>query len=176
VDYRYAEKMGTSIKLFGCSEIGADGVHAWVAPVMIDKLHPLYAVSDVYNGILVKSNMLGESMYYGSGAGKLPTASAVVTDIIEIVQNADHNVALGWSSDRQPIAPMEASTHRYFVRIAGKASDMLAAVQEAFGEVSVVELDGMDEFAVLTGAMSEADYEKKAEVFDVVQMIRAEIA
>jgi homoserine dehydrogenase len=175
VDFRYAEKMGTSVKLFGCSEIDEDSVHAWVAPVMIGKSHPLYTVSDVYNGVLVKSNMLGNSMYYGSGAGKLPTASAVVADIIEIVQNADHNVALGWSSDCQTIAPMEASAHRYFVRVAGKAAEKLAAVQEAFGEVKVVELEGMDEFAVLTGKLTEADYRAASKALDIVGMIRAEI-
>jgi homoserine dehydrogenase len=175
VDFRYAEKMGTSVKLFGCSEIEADIVHAWVAPVMIGKSHPLYTVSDVYNGVLVKSNMLGDSMYYGSGAGKLPTASAVVADIIEIVQNADHNVALGWSSDRQTIAPMETSAHRYFVRVAGKASEKLTEVHEAFGDVKVVELEGMDEFAVLTGKLTEADYKTASKALDIVGMIRAEI-
>jgi homoserine dehydrogenase len=175
VDFRYAEKMGTSVKLFGCSEIEEDNVHAWVAPVMIGKSHPLYTVSDVYNGVLVKSNMLGNSMYYGSGAGKLPTASAVVADIIEIVQNADHNVALGWSSDRQTIAPMEASVHRYFVRVAGKAAEKLAAVQKAFGDVKVVELEGLDEFAVLTGKLTEADYRTASKALDIVGMIRAEI-
>jgi homoserine dehydrogenase len=176
LDFRYAEKLGASVKLFGSSEIDASGVHAWVAPVMIGKSHPLYSVSDVYNAVLVKSNMLGASMYYGSGAGKLPTASAVVTDIIEIVQNVDRNVPLGWTCERQQIAPMEASVHQYFVRIAGNASEKLAAVQAAFGDVTVMELENLKEFAVLTGSMTEADYRAKADGLEVVQMIRAEIA
>ena len=83
VDFKYADKMGTSIKLFGTSRMNGDQVFAWVAPLMIGKSHPLYAVNDVFNGIMVKGNMLGTSMFYGSGAGKLPTASAVVADIIE---------------------------------------------------------------------------------------------
>ena len=81
-DFNYAEKMGTSVKLFGSSRMDGDTVHAWVAPLMIGKNHPLYSVNDVYNGIMVKGNMVGTTMFYGSGAGKLPTASAVVADII----------------------------------------------------------------------------------------------
>lgn len=94
VDFKYADKMGTSIKLFGTSRMNGDQVFAWVAPLMIGKSHPLYAVNDVFNGIMVKGNMLGTSMFYGSGAGKLPTASAVVADIIEEAKNLHHNIPL----------------------------------------------------------------------------------
>ena len=80
VDFRYADAMGTSIKLVGSSRMESGRVHAWVAPLMIGRDHPLYGVSDVNNGIIVKGNMVGTTMYYGSGAGKLPTASAVVAD------------------------------------------------------------------------------------------------
>ena len=185
VDFRYAEKMGTSVKLFGSSRVDGDLVHAWVAPVMIGKSHPLYSVSDVFNGILVKGNMLGTTMYYGSGAGKLPTASAVVADIIEAAQNADSNVPMGWNDERLAIADMDTSAHRYFVRIAGNAAKMNHQVAKAFGLVKVIEMDGMDEFAVLTGKLTEADFKEKAIAFDtecqakgedgIRQMIRAEL-
>lgn len=101
IDFKYAEKMGTSIKLFGTSRIKDGKVSAYVAPVMISKNNPLYSVNDVFNGIVVKGNMLGTSMFYGSGAGKLPTASAVVADIIEAVQNIDKNVPLGWTDENR---------------------------------------------------------------------------
>lgn len=185
VDFRYAEKMGTSVKLFGSSRVDGDLIHAWVAPVMIGKNHPLYAVSDVFNGILVKGNMLGTTMYYGSGAGKLPTASAVVADIIEAAQNVNRNVPMGWNDERLAIADMDTSAHRYFVRIAGHASVKNSQVGNAFGVVKTIELDGMDEFAVLTGKMTEADFKAKAIAFDaecqakgedgIRQMIRAEL-
>lgn len=176
VDFRYADKMGTSVKLFGSSQIKEDGVHAWVAPVMIGKAHPLYAVSDVYNGILIRSNMLGESMFYGSGAGKLPTASAVIADIIECGQNLSKNVPFGWTAERQEIAPMSESAHQYFVRLEGSLEEKLDVVKAAFGEVQVTELEGMKEFAVLTGKMTEAEYQEKAAGLPVITMIRAEIA
>jgi homoserine dehydrogenase len=70
---------------------------------------------------------------------------------------------------------MEASVHRYFVRVAGKAAEKLAAVQKAFGDVKVVELEGLDEFAVLTGKLTEADYRTASKALDIVGMIRAEI-
>lgn len=185
VDFRYAEKMGTSVKLFGSSRVDGDLIHAWVAPVMIGKNHPLYAVSDVFNGILVKGNMLGTTMYYGSGAGKLPTASAVVADIIEAAQNVNRNVPMGWNDERLAIADMDTSAHRYFVRIAGNAAVKNSQVGNAFGVVKTIELDGMDEFAVLTGKMTEADFKAKAIAFDaecrakgedgIRQMIRAEL-
>lgn len=185
MDFRYAEKMGTSVKLFGSSRVDGDLIHAWVAPVMIGKSHPLYAVSDVFNGILVKGNMLGTTMYYGSGAGKLPTASAVVADIIEAVQNENRNVPMGWKDERLTIADMDTSAHRYFVRIAGHAAEKNSQVAKTFGLVKVIELDGMDEFAVLTGKLTEADFKEKAIAFDtecqaqgedgIRQMIRAEL-
>ena len=82
-------------------------------------------VSDVNNGILVKSNMLGETMYYGSGAGKLPTASAVVADIIDAAKHANRNVVMGWSSQKQEMAPMETNTFRYFIRVAGLPEEQI---------------------------------------------------
>ena len=103
IDFKYAEKMGTSVKLFGSSRMAGGKVNAFVAPVMIQKNNPLYSVNDVFNGIMVKGNMLGTSMFYGSGAGKLPTASAVVADIIEAAQNLERSLAVGWSSEKQAI-------------------------------------------------------------------------
>ncbi|MCD8223069.1 MAG: homoserine dehydrogenase [Clostridiales bacterium] len=175
IDFQYAKKMGTCVKLFGSSRIGEDSVQAWVAPVMIGPGHPLYAVRDVYNGILITSNMLGQTMLYGSGAGKLPTGGAVVADIIEAVQNPHSTIPFGWSAERETVADFSLSSHQYFVRIAGNYSDHEEKVAAAFGNVQVMELDGMDEFAVLTGSMTEEEYQKKAGRFEVRQMIRAEL-
>ena len=176
VDFKYADKLGTSVKLFGTSRLDGDEVHAWVAPVMIGKDHPLYAVNDVFNGIMVKGNMLGTAMFYGSGAGKLPTASAVVADIMEAVENADHNVPLGWSSERLVIADQKTSVHRYFVRVEGTGSELEQAAAAAFGGAELVKLDSLnDEFALLTGEMSEAAYAECAAAFEKTAKIRQRI-
>jgi len=185
VDFAYAEKLGASVKLLGTSRMDGDQVQSFVAPVMIGKSHPLYPVSDVYNGILVKGNMLGTVMFYGSGAGKLPTASAVVADIIEAAQNLDRNVPMGWTGEKLEIAGMDTSKHRYFVRSCGSAAEDAAEAEQYFGAVEVLSLEGKDEFAFLTGTMTEAEFKEKAIAFEnarrqagtdgIRQMIRAEL-
>ena len=176
VDFKYADKLGTSVKLFGTSRMDGEEVHAWVAPVMIGKDHPLYAVNDVFNGIMVKGNMLGTSMFYGSGAGKLPTASAVIADIMEAVENADHHVALGWSSERLTIADQTTSVHRYFVRVEGTGEELEKAAASTFGNAEIVKLDTLnDEFALLTGEMSEAAYADCAAALEKTAKIRQRI-
>lgn len=176
VDFRYAEALGTSVKLFGSSRISDNTVHAFVAPVMIGKEHPLYSVNDVYNGILVKGNMLGTSMFYGSGAGKLPTASAVVADIIEALKNPGHHVKMGWDENSLKISSMDSISFRYFVRIKGIAAKRLAEAEAAFGTIEVTELDHMDEFAVMTEVMTEEEYSLRAKKLSGIrQRIRAEI-
>ena len=174
IDFKYAEKMGTSVKLFGTSRIKDGKVNAFVAPVMIQKNNPLYSVNDVFNGIMVKGNMLGVSMFYGSGAGKLPTASAVVADIIEAAQNLDHNLAIGWSGEKQAIESMDQARFRYFVRVAGSYRNKEQDVKRAFGKVEVVELYGMDEFAVLTSEMSEGEFKAAATAYDSAEQARSD--
>ncbi len=182
-DFRYADALGTSIKLVGSSRMEGNKVYAWVAPLMIDKNHPLYAVNDVYNGILVKGNMIGTTMYYGSGAGKLPTASAVVADIVEEAKHLDSNIPIGWSSQKLPIAPMSDAVYRYFVRVSGKYEDRRDMVEAVFGKAKVVELEGLDEFAFLTAELKESRFQENldilkveltAEYEKVLQVIRAD--
>mgnify|MGYP001852279493 FL=1 len=161
-DFQYADKLGMSIKLFGSSRLSSEGqVNAYVAPVMINKSYPLYMVSDVNNGILVKSNMLGETMYYGSGAGKLPTASAVVADIIDAAKHANRNVVMGWSSQKQEMAPMETNTFRYFIRVAGLPEERIDDLM-IFGPEEAITLEGKDEFAIISKPMLEAEFKEAA--------------
>ena len=81
-DMKYAKALGMRIKLLASCKREGDKLGAIVAPHLVPKTHPLYSIEDVFNSIFVKGNMLGDSMFYGSGAGKLPTASAVVGDIV----------------------------------------------------------------------------------------------
>ena len=173
-DFKYAAKMGTSIKLFGSSRMADGKTSVFVCPMMIDRDHPLYGVSDVFNAVMVRGNMVGTLMFYGSGAGKLPTASAVVADIMEAACHMTDNVPLGWSSEKQQLSDVKEMRFRYFIRFAGSAAEKLADVEAAFGKTEIIELPGMDEFAVLTGEMTELKYHKVAAAFgDIRQMIRA---
>ena len=184
-DFKYAKRMGTAIKLFGTSRIHDGRASAFVAPMMIDRTNPLYSVNNVFNGILVKGNMLGPAMFYGSGAGKLPTASAVIADMIEAAQNLDSHVPMGWSEKPLCVEPIETASFRYFVRIAGSWTDREADVNTYFGGVDVHVLEGLDEFAILTGRMQEGAFRRAAAAFDTAeqaegrpgirQMIRAEM-
>lgn len=178
VDFQYAGRMRTGIKLFGSSRIKDGQAHAFVAPVMVGRDHPLYAVSDVYNGILVRGNMVGTTMFYGSGAGKLPTASAVVADIIECAQNPEQNILPGWSDEKLTVCKHDDLECRYFVRISGNAAQMEDEIGRIFGTVQTVELEGMEEFAVLTDTVTEAGFKemcKKLGDGQILQVIRAEI-
>lgn len=176
VDFLYADKIGMSIKLVGASRMAADGmVSAYVVPLMITKEHPLYMVSDVFNGILVKGNMLGDSMYYGSGAGKLPTASAVVADIIDAAKHVNRNVKMGWTAQKQEIAPMGANQFRYFIRVAGVPEERIAELM-AFGPREVITLAKLDEFAIISKPMLEAEFKEEAAKIDgILKVIRTEL-
>ena len=172
-DFLYAARLGTSIKLFGTSRMEDGRVSAFVCPMMIDSGHALFAVSDVYNGVMIRGNTVGTVMFYGSGAGKLPTANAVVSDIVEIASHMRDSIPCGWTDEKQELSPMSGEKFRYFIRFAGKAAEKQAAVEAAFGAVTVVELEGMDEFAAVTGEMTEGEYQEKAAAFaDIRQMIR----
>lgn len=157
-DFEYAKHMKLSIKLFGDSKFEDGMVYAFVAPVMVERDHPLYMVNDVFNGIMVEGNMLGKSMLYGSGAGKLPTASAVVADIVAITKNKDKNIPFGWVNEKQAVADMSETSHKYFVRFKGKDTQFINKCKETFKDAKEVYLDGKDEFALVTGLIKEKDF------------------
>lgn len=162
IDFWYAEKLGTTIKLFGSSRMKHGRVYSWVAPLMIGKDHPLYSVGDVYNGVLVRGNMAGTTMFYGSGAGKLPTASAVVADMIEEARFRGEHVEMGWSEERLDVAPVEEDRYGYFVRISGSVEQTGALVEKYLKPFRFLELEHQNEYAVLTEKMQESEFQKLA--------------
>lgn len=169
-DIKYAKAMGRAIKLLASSKKVGDGYVAMVAPFLLPQSHPLYSVNDVFNAIFVHGNVLGDAMFYGSGAGKLPTASAVVADIVDIAKHLDVNVAVEWSSKKLELVDYKNMENRYFVRTTADK----AAVEKVFGSVEYVVAEGVTgENGFVTACMSEAEYAKKAEELgNVVQMIR----
>lgn len=176
-DFEYAKHMKLSIKLFGDSKFEDGMLYAFVAPVMVERDHPLYMVNDVFNGIMVEGNMLGKSMLYGSGAGKLPTASAVVADIIAITKNKDKNIPFGWVNEKQAVADMNETSHKYFVRFKGKDAQFINKCKETFKDAKEVYLDGKDEFALVTGLMKEKDFLMDLNnLGSVIKYIRTKIA
>ena len=169
-DIKYAKAMGRAIKLLATSKRVDDSYCAMVAPCMVAPEHPLYSVNDVFNAVFVHGNVLGDAMFYGSGAGKLPTASAVVADMVEIAKHLTINIYVDWSSKKMSLADYKLSSGRFFVRTTAEE----AAVKEIFGAVEFVKAEGVTgELGFVTEQMTEAEFEEKAaKLGGILQMIR----
>ena len=173
-DFVYAKKLGLSIKLLAVCKRQEDKVLAMVSPMMIGPEHPLFNVNNVFNAIFVKGNMLGDAMFYGRGAGKLPTASAVVADVVEEIKHIHTNIRINWSREKLELADMKAAAHRFFVRISGMPEEKGAQVKALFGDVDMIQVkDG--EFGIVTPQMKEKDFDEKAAALDgMITRIRGE--
>lgn len=169
-DIAYAKKLGMSIKLLATSKKTDDSYSIMVTPKMLGASHPLFGVNDVFNAIFVKGNMLGDSMFYGSGAGKLPTASAVAADMVEAAK-AEKNCGYFWTEEKLTLADTDSVKNRFFIRTGAPAEQ----VREIFGEGTLLEGVASGEIGFLTETMTEAAYREKAEKLgDIIQMIRVE--
>lgn len=167
-DIKYAKAMGRSIKLLASSRQVGDSYSCMVAPYMLDQSHPLCGVNGVFNGIFVHGNVLGDAMFYGSGAGKLPTASAVVADVVDMVKHQHTNIYIDWSSEKLEVVDYKDSVNSFFVRT---TSDK-ATVEASFGKVSYVEGVEAGEMGFTTGDMTEAEFEEKSAKIELVNRVR----
>lgn len=171
-DFTYMKQIDSTIKLLGMSRYVDGKYFAMVAPFVIGRDNALYSVNDVFNAILVKGNTLGETMYYGKGAGKLPTASAVVSDVIDCAKHVGKNIFCFWDPEKLQLAGIEDAKRRFFVRVEG--SDK-AKAEAVFGKVSFLDAGFSDETGFITEVMSEKEYKEKAEAAgNVISMIRVE--
>jgi homoserine dehydrogenase len=167
-DIRYAKSMNRAIKLLASSRKVKESYSCMVAPFLLPAEHPLCGVNGVFNGIFVHGNVLGDAMFYGSGAGKLPTASAVVADVVDMVKHQHTNIYIDWVPDKMELVDYRASENAFFVRT---TSDP-AAVEAAFGAVNYVEAIVDGETAFLTDTMTEGSFEEKAAQIEMVNRIR----
>lgn len=173
-DIRYAKKMGRAIKLLASSKKVDNSFYAMVAPAMVAPTHPLYSVNNVFNAIFAHGNVLGDVMFYGSGAGKLPTASAVVADAVDAAKHLDKNIVTFWSSNKLELSDIKNSEKRFFVRI---QDDEVKAeeVEKAFGNVEIIDAGIVGEIGFITEVMSEAEFEEKSDkVEGIINYIRLE--
>ena len=183
-DIKYAKKINSVIKLIGSSNNLGDGISAKVAPFIISDRHPLASVNNAFNAIFVNGNMSGDTMYYGSGTGKLPTASAVTADIIDAAIHMGKNVPIDWDCDsKMKVYANDNVAVKGLVRAAysdkAKAEE---AVKEIFGVSEFICLDGEnDEFAFITKEETEGSIKEKEAllaskegVSEIRNMIRVE--
>lgn len=167
-EIKYAKALSGSIKLLGMSKFVNGTVYSMVSPFIIGKEHPLATVNGVFNGIFINGNVLGDTMFYGSGAGKLPTASAVVSDVVDAVKHQGTNIMTIWDSEKVTLGDMDTFSCRYFVR----TNSSRAEAEAAFGEVSYVTVEGLDEVAFLTESMTEGEFNQKVKSLDMIYRLR----
>lgn len=168
-DFVYAKAMGRTIKLLGKSREEDGKLYAMVAPFMISMDNPLSMVNDVFNAVCVHGNMLGDSMYYGRGAGKLPTASAVVSDVVDCARHIGKVIMCFWDQQDITLTDIKQSSRRFFVRTVQDKESL--ALQE-FESVSVITADVAGEFAFVTEKMTEKEFDEKAQKVGIISRIR----
>lgn len=172
-DMEYARAMGMSIKLLATSrKLSEDSYYAVVAPFLVGKNNPLYSVNDVYNGIFVHGNVLGDAMFYGSGAGKLPTASAVVADVVDEAKHLHENMPNEWSDQPLPLADPDQVSGRFFVRV--QTTD-LSLIRSVFGTIEQIQVPKAEgETGFVTAQMTLGQYKAKAAEIkaEILSMIR----
>ena len=157
-DFKYADALGVSIKLVGTTKKEGDTLYSFVAPMMLDENHPLSGIHDVFNGIFVHGNVVDDIMFYGRGAGKLPTASAVVSDVVDEVKHMGKNIMASWDAEALPIGDFRDAVNRFFIRVSADAITK-DEIQKLFGDVTYVTAEGVDgELAFITSSMTEGSF------------------
>lgn len=173
-DFGYARAMHMAIKLLGVSERDevSDDLHVRTAPFLVPGDHPLSTVSDVFNAVFVHGNMVDDVMFYGRGAGKFPTASAVVSDVIDSARHLGKHVVMYWDQEIRTLADPREEMHRFFVRV---GSVDYKAVDDLFGDIKFVTSESQEEKekAFVTGKISEKEFKEKCKFLqDLRQSIR----
>ena len=172
-DIKYAKELGYVVKLLAIAKDNVDnGIEVRVHPAFISNKHPLSAVNDVFNAIYINGNAVGEAMFYGRGAGSLPTASAVVADVIDVARNIVHDMSgriLCTCFEDKKIASIDESISSYYIRLLVKDEPgVLALIAGAFGDQKVSlgsviqkqKLNNQAELVLLTGAISDVNIQK----------------
>ena len=129
-------------------------------------------MSDVYNGILVNGNTLGNTMYYGRGAGKLPTASAVVADVIDCAKHLGTNIFCFWDAENLELSKIDHASRKFFVRM---PKTDVTIIEGLFGEVTYVDGGIAEETAFVTEKITEKEFAEKVQAAGtVISKIRVE--
>lgn len=161
-DMQYAEAMDSVIKLIGVSRKQGDRIFARVTPAIINREHPLANVEDVFNAIVVSGDAIGDAMFYGRGAGKLPTASAVIADIIDIARHDECAVSVWKRKDVDNMVPFEESESAFFVRAAvrnkSEAAKYICGVFDNVEYIKPENIENDSELAFRTRVMTEAEF------------------
>ncbi|TDA65634.1 MAG: homoserine dehydrogenase [Clostridia bacterium] len=183
-DIAYGNELGYTLKLLAIARQVEGEVEARVHPAFLPQGHPLAAVNDVFNAIFVRGDAVGQTMFYGPGAGQMPTASAVVGDIVEAVANIRHGSCSRISypgADRRPIRPMGDVRCKYYLRLTVQDQPgVLARIAGVFGDhgvslASVIQkktVDGLAELVLVTHEVKEEDFRRALSVIAGLPVVR----
>ena len=170
-DFLYAKALKGSIKLLGTYQRMDGKAYVMVAPMIVSEKHPLYHVDGVFNAIFVHGNMLDDAMFYGRGAGKLPTASAVVSDVVDEVKHMGKNIMQIWEPGKLERGNFDEWKHKFLVRIQSADIDDvdMEDVKEAFGDVLYIKAPGVEnETAFVTTPIEEGKFREAIQKFNGV--------
>ena len=183
-DIRYARDMGCAIKLLGVARCRDEGIEARVHPMLIPSDHPLASVNDSFNAVFVHGDAVDDAMFYGRGAGELPTASAIVGDVLDIARNISYNCCGRISCTcykELPVMKIEDIKSKYFLRM--QVEDrfgVLAGIASVFGNncVSIAQIiqkakiRDLAEIVVITDQVEERHFNDSLAVLKGMSMIK----
>ena len=183
-DMRYAKELGCTIKLLGIARNTETGIEVKVHPTLIPESHPLASVNDAFNAVFVHGDAVDDAMFYGRGAGSLPTGSAVVGDIMDVARNMlfHANGRIGCSCYKQtPIKGIGDTTSSYYIRM--KLEDRagtLAALAGVFGSSNVsisillqkAKVDDTAEIVIVTYDVEEKKFRDAMTVLSGMSMVK----
>ncbi|MBQ1335674.1 MAG: homoserine dehydrogenase [Selenomonadaceae bacterium] len=167
MDIEYASELGYVVKLLAVGkDAGEKGVDVRVHPVFLPKEHPLASVRGVFNAIFVRGNAIGEAMFYGPGAGSLPTASAVVSDVIDVARdivNGTFERIRCTCFEKKKLCPLDDTESSYYVRLlVDDKPGVLGTIATVFGN------EGVSLKSVVQTKQSIADH---AEIVAITHMV-----
>ena len=183
-DMRYAKEMGCSIKLLGIAKNTETGIEVKVHPTMIPENHPLAAVNDSFNAVFVHGDVVDDAMFYGRGAGALPTGSAVVGDIMDVARNMlfHCNGRIGCSCYKNlPIKQIGDTTSRYYIRMrledrAGTLAAMAGVFAENDASIAILlqkeTIENDAEIVVVTHEVAEKKFMDAIKKFSSMEMVK----
>lgn len=172
-DMKYADKMGYVIKLLATCKREGEELFAKVAPMLVAQDHPLAMVNDVFNAIFISGNVIGDVMFYGRGAGKLPTASAVVADIVDAAKHKGTNIIAFWNREQVELKEENKIQMKYFIRMRDNKI-VREAVKNVFEDkdIKIKEVEALDgEYAFVTEEAEVGVVNKQLEMLNDIEII-----
>ena len=169
-DVEFAKVWGGVIKLIGrAKKLSSGKISATVGPCLIKNGCQLASVSDVFNAILVRGDAVGDTVFYGRGAGKFPTASAVVADVIDCAKHTEKRKLIGWDDAENDyvINPLEQSSSLYIRATANDYNAVAEKIKALFSDVQILDSDNKTEIAFVTPLMCEKDARAKVATLDL---------